>query len=225
VTYGGSDIEVSLLLLRFFDEYVEEISCHMRHENDNVFSYIDKLLDNHSHSGHICPNGLFSDKHDDVARKLQELKNIIIGFVPQRDSNMMNSALLDIITCEKEIIAHCAIEDELFEPAVKRLEKTYMFQNKTEDDTTEATATQEKTPQQIETLSAREKEIIRLVACGMSNKEIAERLFLSVHTVTTHRRNLSQKLNIHSSAALTIFAIIHHLVDLDDIRSLNSNGI
>lgn len=228
VTYGGSDIEVSLLLLRFFDEYVEEISCHMKHENENVFSYIDKLLDNHSHSGHICPNGLFSDKHDDVARKLQELKNIIIGFVPQRDSNMMNSALLDIITCEKEIIDHCAIEDKLFEPAVKRLKKTYMPQNKTADDTddtAETTETHEKTPQQVETLSAREKEIIRLVACGMSNKEIAERLFLSVHTVTTHRRNLSQKLNIHSSAALTIFAIIHHLVDLDDIRTLNSNGI
>ena len=227
VTYGGSDIEVSLLLLRFFDEYVEEISCHMRHENENVFSYIDNLLENHSHSGLSCPSGLFSDRHDDVARKLQELKNIIIGFVPQRDSNLMNSALLDIITCEKEIVDHCAIEDELFEPAVKRLEKTYMFQNETAEHTVGTTTgmPEEKTSQQVETLSAREKEIIRLVACGMSNKEIAERLFLSVHTVTTHRRNLSQKLNIHSPAALTIFAIIHRLVDLDDIRSLNSDKL
>lgn len=227
VTHGGSDIEVSLLLLRFFDEYVKEISCHMNYENDNVFKHIDDLLENHSHSGIPCPGGLFSNQHDDVTCKLQELKNVIIGFVPQRDSNLMNSALLDIITCEKEIIDHCAIEDELFEPAVRRLEKTYMFRNETADgnatDTT--TATSDKISQQVETLSTREKEIIRLVACGMSNKEIAERLFLSVHTVTTHRRNLSQKLNIHSPAALTIFAIIHRLVDLDDIRSLNSENL
>lgn len=228
VTYGGgNDIEVSLLLLRFFDEYVEEISCHMKHENDKVFKHIDNLLENHSHSGIPCPGGLFSDQHDDVARRLQELKNVIIGFVPQRDSNLMNSALLDIITCEKEIIDHCAIEDELFEPAVRRLEKTYMFRNETADENTNGTAiaAPDKISQQVETLSAREKEIIRLVACGMSNKEIAERLFLSVHTVTTHRRNLSQKLNIHSPAALTIFAIIHRLVDLDDIRSLNSDKL
>ena len=66
--------------------------------------------------------------------------------------------------------------------------------------------------EKIQTLSEREKEIIVCVAKGMSNKEIAEELYLSVHTVTTHRRNISAKLQIHSPAGLTIFAIVNKLI-------------
>lgn len=219
VTLGDSDIEVSLLLLRFYDEYVNDITSHMKYEDENVFSYISNLIDNRADG--VCPPGLFSGRHEDVARKLQELKNIIIGFVPQRDSNIMNSALLDIIACEKEIVAHCAVEDILFEPAVKQLEKSNLIHSQNSHHENYNNQSTEKNDSQTEILSAREKEVIKLVACGLSNKEIAERLYLSVHTVTTHRRNLSQKLNIHSPAALTIFAIIHRLVDLNDIRSLN----
>lgn len=69
-----------------------------------------------------------------------------------------------------------------------------------------------------EPLSQREKEIIALVVKGMTNKEIAEHLFLSVHTVMTHRRNIARKLEIHSATGLTIYAIVNHLVDLSDIR-------
>lgn len=219
VTYGGgSDTEVSLLLLHFFDEYVDEITSHMRFENENVFSFISDLLDNRAVAD-SCPSGLFTDRHDDVARKLQELKNIIIGFVPQRDSNLMNSALLDIITCEQEIVAHCAVEDILFEPAVKKLVEISQLQSADVSSIAPpAAATAAEATDRM--LSAREKDIIRLVARGLSNKEIADQLCLSVHTVTTHRRNLSQKLNVHSPAALTIFAIIHRLVDLDEIQAL-----
>ncbi len=52
----------------------------------------------------------------------------------------------------------------------------------------------------------------------MTNKEIAERLFLSVHTVMTHRRNIARKLEIHSATGLTIYAIVNHLVDLTEIN-------
>ncbi len=55
-------------------------------------------------------------------------------------------------------------------------------------------------------LSQREKEIVVCVVKGMTNKEIAESLYLSIHTVITHRRNISKKLQIHSSAGLTIYA-------------------
>ena len=67
-------------------------------------------------------------------------------------------------------------------------------------------------------LSDREKDIIRCVARGMSNKEIADNLFLSIHTVTTHRRNITAKLQIHSPAGLTIYAIMNNLVDIADIN-------
>lgn len=71
-----------------------------------------------------------------------------------------------------------------------------------------------------ETLSQREKEIVVCVVKGMTNKEIAENLFLSIHTVITHRRNISKKLQIHSAAGLTIYAIVNKLVELGEVKDL-----
>lgn len=68
-------------------------------------------------------------------------------------------------------------------------------------------------------LSVREKEIITCVVKGMTNKEIADVLFLSAHTVMTHRRNIARKLQIHSPAGLTIYAIVNKLVELQDIKA------
>ena len=69
-----------------------------------------------------------------------------------------------------------------------------------------------------ESLSGREKEVIACVVQGMTNKQIADKLFISTHTVITHRRNISAKLGIHSPAGLTIYAIVNKLVELDDIK-------
>lgn len=69
-----------------------------------------------------------------------------------------------------------------------------------------------------ESLSQREKEIIICVVKGMTNKAIADKLFLSIHTVITHRRNIARKLQIHSPAGLTIYAIVNKLVELSDIK-------
>lgn len=69
-----------------------------------------------------------------------------------------------------------------------------------------------------ESLSQREKEIIICVVKGMTNKAIADKLFLSIHTVITHRRNIARKLQIHSPAGLTIYAIVNKLVELGDIK-------
>ncbi|WP_178792691.1 LuxR C-terminal-related transcriptional regulator [Bacteroidaceae bacterium] len=69
-----------------------------------------------------------------------------------------------------------------------------------------------------EALSQREKEIICCVVRGMTNKETAEKLFLSIHTVITHRRNIARKLQIHSPAGLTIYAIVNKLVELSEIK-------
>ena len=71
-----------------------------------------------------------------------------------------------------------------------------------------------------DSLSQREKEIVVCVVKGMTNKEIAENLFLSIHTVITHRRNISKKLQIHSAAGLTIYAIVNKLVELSDVKNL-----
>lgn len=70
-----------------------------------------------------------------------------------------------------------------------------------------------------EALSRREKEIIVCVIKGMTNKQIAGHLCLSSHTVNTHRRNISAKLDIHSVSGLTIYAIVNKLISLDDLNS------
>lgn len=67
-------------------------------------------------------------------------------------------------------------------------------------------------------LSQREKEIVTCVVKGMTNKAIADKLFLSIHTIITHRRNIARKLQIHSPAGLTIYAIVNKLVALEDIK-------
>ena len=81
-------------------------------------------------------------------------------------------------------------------------------------------ASEEEEVDNQDTLSQREKEIVICVVKGMTNKEIAEKLFLSIHTVITHRRNISKKLQIHSAAGLTIYAIVNKLVTLNDVKDL-----
>ena len=71
---------------------------------------------------------------------------------------------------------------------------------------------------ETEPLSLREREIVICVVKGMTNKEIADRLFLSIHTVNTHRRNIARKLEIHSAAGLTIYAIVNKLVELNEVK-------
>ena len=69
-----------------------------------------------------------------------------------------------------------------------------------------------------EELTPRERDIIIGVVKGMTNKEIADELFISPNTVTTHRRNIVKKLDIHSASGLTVYAIMNKLVSLQDIE-------
>lgn len=68
-----------------------------------------------------------------------------------------------------------------------------------------------------DTLSEREKEIVHLVALGKTNKEISEVLFISPHTVITHRKNITSKLGIKTIAGLTVYAVLNGIIDTEDI--------
>ncbi len=71
---------------------------------------------------------------------------------------------------------------------------------------------QKEEPDSPEGISDREKEVLRLVAVGLTNKEIGDKLFISSHTVITHRKNISAKLGIKTIAGLTMYALINHLI-------------
>lgn len=65
------------------------------------------------------------------------------------------------------------------------------------------------------TLTNREKEVIKLVVEGLTNKEIADKLFISIRTVDSHKNNIMQKLNLKSSVELVKYAIKNKLAELD----------
>lgn len=67
-------------------------------------------------------------------------------------------------------------------------------------------------------LSTRERDVLQLVALGNTNKEIAEKLFISIHTVISHRKNITEKLGIKSISGLTVYAIINKVIDTENIN-------
>lgn len=67
-------------------------------------------------------------------------------------------------------------------------------------------------------LSAREKEILVCVAKGMLNKEIADKLCLSIYTVITHRKNITRKIGIKTVAGLTVYALLNGLIDMSTVQ-------
>lgn len=68
-------------------------------------------------------------------------------------------------------------------------------------------------------LSAREIDVLRLVAKGLLNKEIADRLCISQNTVITHRMHITEKLGIRSVSALTVYAVLNDIVSYEEIYS------
>lgn len=67
-----------------------------------------------------------------------------------------------------------------------------------------------------EEISKREIDILKNIALGYSNKEIADKLFISTHTVVTHRKNITRKLGIKTVPGLTIYAILNKIIDIND---------
>ena len=193
-----SQSDVSFAIMRFFDEYAAEVQRHMAYEEQTVFPYVESLLAGEKNTTYSME--IFRRQHDQVDAKLRELKNIIIKYYPSGSTNQLNGVLFDIFTCEQELASHNAVEDEIFIPAVERLAATGPRLAKPEP------------------LSTREKEIIVCVVKGMTNKQIADTLCISAHTVITHRRNIAAKLQIHSAAGLTIYAIVNKLVELSEIK-------
>lgn len=179
------------LILRCYDEFVEEIRTHIAHENEGLF-------DEH--------------EHDDqrITDKLTEIKNLIIKYYPGALSNaqspityLLISVMSDLWHTEQDFADHCAIEDDILRPALTQ-EKPH-------------TRRRHQLPE-TEELSEREQDVLVQVVHGLSNKEIADVLCISTHTVMSHRKNIARKLNIHSTAGLTIYAIVNKLVDINTLE-------
>ena len=180
--------QIPMLILRCYDEFVAEIRAHIEHENAGLYE---------------------EHEHDDqrITDKLTEIKNLIIKYYPSEIGKMqlsypLISVMSDLWHTELDFADHCAIEDEILRPAIHAVK---------------AKRKRISIPE-TEELSEREKDVLIEVVKGLSNKEIADTLCISTHTVISHRKNITRKLNIHSTAGLTIYAIVNKLVDIESLE-------
>ena len=211
----NQDDSLARLILRFYDEYAHEIRRHMKYEQKTLFPYVQSLLEGHSANDYNVET--FSKHHGATDKKLRELKLLIIKYLPQDGlhNNQLTATLHDIYENEVWLRQHAMVEDHIFVPAIRRLEQ----QTKQSDVTRNISDMVFKSGvQNSDMLSDREREVIIALVQGMSNKEIADHLCISVNTVITHRRNIARKLQIHSPAGLTIYAIVNKLVDITSVK-------
>ena len=184
---------IPTLILRCYDEFVDEIRTHIEHENEGLYE---------------------EHEHDDqrITDKLTEIKNLIIKYYPSQslNTNSLNthslvSVMSDLWHTEQDFADHCAIEDDILRPILQQSSVSKSSNSRILKSSNEQ-------------LSDREKDILVQIVKGLSNKEIADVLFISPHTVITHRKNITRKLNIHSTAGLTIYAIVNNLVDINSLE-------
>ncbi|MBQ4391678.1 MAG: helix-turn-helix transcriptional regulator [Prevotella sp.] len=204
------------LILRFYDEYAHEIRRHMKYEQKTLFPYVQSLVEGVPATGYDVET--FSKHHGAADKKLRELKLLIIKYLPQDGlhNNQLTATLHDIYENEVWLQQHAMVEDHIFVPAIRRLERLAKQSDITRN--ISDMVFKARTGQNSEALSDREKDVVISLVQGMANKEIADHLCISVNTVITHRRNIARKLQIHSPAGLTIYAIVNGLVDISSVK-------
>ncbi|MCR4914892.1 MAG: LuxR C-terminal-related transcriptional regulator [Prevotella sp.] len=213
----NADDSLAQLILRFYDEYAHEIHRHMHYEQRVLFPYVRGLLNGQPGNGNYNIE-TFSRQHGQADKKLRELKLLIIKYLPSDGlhNNKLTATLHDIYDNEAWLRQHALVEDNIFVPAIRRMERQLRQSDVTRNIT--EMVFKKGTGQNQDALSDREKDVIVSLVQGMSNKEIADHLCISTNTVITHRRNIARKLQIHSPAGLTIYAIVNGLIDISSVK-------
>lgn len=203
------------LIMKLYDGYAHSLRSHMNYEEKTLFPYVEQLIEGRVTNDTFVET--FSKHHDQTDQRLSELKDIIIKYLPSDNlhNNQLSATLYDIYNSERMLYQHVEIEERIFLPAIRQLEQQCRQSDVSQRISHMITGGNEN---EQEALSEREKEIIVCVVQGMSNKEIADHLFIATNTVTTHRRNIARKLQIHSPAGLTIYAIVNNLVDISSVK-------
>lgn len=202
------DGRVDKLIMDFYDAYAAEVRKHMKYEEDRLFPYINSLLEGMRDEAYNID--AYAKHHGMADVKLKELKNIIIKYLPGDSlrNNMLTATLYDLYNNEEWLQLHAKVENEILVPVIKNMEMNIS----TGADVLNVEEGGEST------LSPREREVVSCLAMGLSNKEIASKLNISINTVITHRKNIATKLSIHSVAGITIYAIVNNLVDINSAK-------
>jgi len=141
-------------------------------------------------------NELFKEISSDeqILKQLSDL--ILIGIMPLAAKEPIPSYFQDSITC--------SICDEDMMLKLDQWKEDWLDERFLENNDRE--------------LSRREVNVLKLVAMGKTNKEIADELFLSPHTVITHRKNITRKLGVYTVSGLTVYALINNLINPSEVN-------
>ncbi len=222
---------------KFFLDYRRELLAHLKREETITFPYIKEMHRVYS-AHHPTPGELralshysmkvYSEEHSDIDEKLFDLKNILIKYVGATAAEpVFQQLIFELFRLEKDIIDHTRIENHILMPLVAEMEQALFGRGKkrvtgTITDGTHPLHTGHPISMHASTapeiqpdhagLSGRELEVLRLVARGFLNKQIADQLSISLHTVISHRKNITRKLQIKTVAGLTMYAILNGLI-------------
>ena len=190
------------IIRKFFNEYKEELLKHLEYEENTVFPQAEAALG----LGRFAPDD-YEENHSHVEEKLEDLKNLIMKYLPPVCGQQEIYRTLSLVfTLQEDLAKHILVEDGILVPIVNRRMHTDL-------------ESRFDTPgEKGEELSAREKEILVCVAKGMLNKEIADAENISIHTVITHRKNITRKTGIKTVAGLTVYALLNNLIDINTIE-------
>ena len=122
----GLDSISQKLIDKFYDDYDSEIVNHFKYEEEVVFPYIEKLLENNRPIDTQYRIGQFEENHSNINEKLNDLKNIIAKYLDEKYSSPQRFELLnDIYSVENDLRKHSLIENKLLIPLVEKLEQSY----------------------------------------------------------------------------------------------------
>ena len=197
------------LFRKFFGDYRNELVKHFAFEEERVIPYIQRLLDGKNTAGFSIAD--FRDNHSNIEESLSDLRNLIMqSLPPECDGEKRIDVLSKIFHLQEDLRHHTYIEDDVLVPLVEMLEGKRFHPG-----AKQAGADPE---DERNSLSDREKEVLVLVAKGLLNKEIADKLNISINTVITHRKNITRKTGIKTTPGLTVYAILNDLVDINSFE-------
>lgn len=184
---GGTGHKELQLLHEIFLQFKTELTLHLQQESGESVNYPHELLN--------------------------DLKNILIRLVSTSyNQNLCYAVIFSIDSLQKDLCIHNRLKTKILDPKLKELDEKELDVLKHSANTPKENSDEKKIK-----LTPREEEVLKLIATGCLNKEIADRLNISLNTVLTHRKNIIAKTGIKTVSGLTFYCISNGLLSPDFI--------
>lgn len=145
---------------------------------------------------------------------LLDIKNILIKHISGNfNENLCYAVIFSIDRMQDDLLKHNRIREKILKPMIKNLEEAGI-----EDWRSLLTSNKNIVTDPDQPISDRELDVLKLIALGFINKEIADKLNISLNTVLSHRKNITSKLGIKTVSGLTFYCLSHGYISPDSIE-------